>query len=115
MPTTTACSFGDVVLVRFPFTDQIGAKQRPAVVVSSAAYQQSRPDVIPMAITSQVQPKLGFGEAILQDWQGAGLVKPSALKPIVFTAEKAVVRKKLGRLTAADQQAVRTALDTIIG
>jgi hypothetical protein len=25
-------SFGDIVLVRFPFTDQIGSKQRPAVV-----------------------------------------------------------------------------------
>jgi mRNA interferase MazF len=33
-----AYSFGDVVLVPFPFTDQTGNKKRPAVVVSSAAY-----------------------------------------------------------------------------
>ena len=31
-------SFGDVVLVPFPFTDQTGAKKRPAVVVSSSGY-----------------------------------------------------------------------------
>jgi mRNA interferase MazF len=44
--------FGAVVLVPFPFTDQSTSKQRPAVVVSSAAYQQARSDLIIMAITS---------------------------------------------------------------
>jgi len=38
MPSMTAYSFGDVILVPFPFTDQSQAKQRPAVVVSSARY-----------------------------------------------------------------------------
>ena len=28
-------SFGDVVLVPFPFTDQSGSKKRPAVVIST--------------------------------------------------------------------------------
>jgi len=45
MPTTTGSSFGDVVLVAFPFTNQSGTKQRPAVVVSSNAYQRQRPDL----------------------------------------------------------------------
>ncbi|MDT0498959.1 type II toxin-antitoxin system PemK/MazF family toxin [Algiphilus sp. W345] len=115
MPTTTGSSFGDVVLVAFPFTDQSGTKQRPAVVVSSSAYQRQRPDLILLAITSQVRPRLGFGEALVQDWQGAGLIKPSVLKPIVFTAEKSIVRKTLGRLTAQDQQALSKVLGTIIG
>ncbi len=30
--------FGDIVLVRFPFTSQTAFKQRPAVVVSKRAY-----------------------------------------------------------------------------
>ena len=30
--------FGDVIVVPFPFTDQIATKKRPAVVVSSEAY-----------------------------------------------------------------------------
>ena len=38
MPSMTGYSFGDVVLVSFPFTDQSAAKQRPAVVISSEAY-----------------------------------------------------------------------------
>jgi hypothetical protein len=35
MPNTTAYSFGDVVLVPFPFTNQTASKKRPAVVVSA--------------------------------------------------------------------------------
>jgi mRNA interferase MazF len=46
MPNTTAYSFGNVVLVPFPFTDQTASKKRPAVVVSADAYHQRRPDVI---------------------------------------------------------------------
>ena len=41
-----AHSFGDVVLVPFPFTDQTASKKRPAVVVSADAYHHRRPDVI---------------------------------------------------------------------
>ena len=41
---TARFGFGDVVLVPFPFTDQTGAKKRPAVVVSSSAYSTARRD-----------------------------------------------------------------------
>lgn len=51
MTPMTAYSFGDIVLVPFAFTDQSAAKKRPAVVVSSDAYNQKRPDIIIMAIT----------------------------------------------------------------
>jgi len=115
MPPMTGCEFGDIVLVRFPFTDQVGAKQRPAVVISRADYQRQRPDVILLAVTSQVRPALGFGEALIEDWQSAGLLKPSVLKPVVFTAEATLLRKSLGRLTDRDQQTLRGVLQTILG
>ncbi len=40
-PSTTACSPGTVVLVRFPFTTLEAHKKRPAVVVSPTAYADS--------------------------------------------------------------------------
>ena len=115
MPPTTGCEFGDIVLVRFPFTDQVGAKQRPAVVISRADYQRQRPDVILLAVTSQVRTTLGFGEALIADWQAAGLLKPSVLKPVVFTVEAALLRKTLGKLTERDQHTLRDVLQTILG
>ena len=54
MRSTTTYEFGDVVLVPFPFTDQTTSKQRPAVVVSSAAYHRERRDLILLAITSEI-------------------------------------------------------------
>jgi mRNA interferase MazF len=107
--------FGDVVLVAFPFTDQSAAKQRPAVVVSSAAYHRARPDVIIMAITSQLRPAASLGEVVVQDWQAAGLIKPSVVKPVIATIEHRLVRKSLGNLSSSDQQRLREAIEQIVG
>ena len=73
----TDYKFGDVVLVTFPFSDRTSTKKRPAVVVSSPAYHQSRPDLILMAITSQAIMSPRSGEVIIHDWQAAGLLKAS--------------------------------------
>ena len=115
MPTTTGCEFGDVVLVPFPFTDQTSTKKRPAVVVSSDAYHRDRPDLILMAVTSQVRPAAGVGELAVQHWKEAGLLKPSVLKPLLATVEKGLVIRKLGKLDELDRDALRCALKTILG
>ena len=52
----TPFEFGDIILVSFPFTDQSTSKKRPAVVISSVAYNAERPDLIIMAVTSQIKP-----------------------------------------------------------
>ena len=114
MPSMTGSEFGDIVLIAFPFTDQIGQKKRPAVVVSTKDYNEARPDLILMAITSRVRTPAGFGEVALSDWQGAGLIKASVIKPVIFTVEKRLVLKTMGQLGADDQHALQTALPGII-
>ena len=111
----TGYEFGDLVLVPFPFTDQSTVKRRPAVVISSAAYQRARPDLLIMAITSQQLSTLSVGEVQIQDWRGAGLLKPSVLKPILTTIDPTLVLKKLGQLTPTDQAALRQTLNIILG
>jgi mRNA interferase MazF len=54
--------FGDIVLVRFPFTNQTDFKQRPAVVVSNRSYNNARPDAVIMAVTSQFRAFSSLGE-----------------------------------------------------
>lgn len=115
MAATPTLSFGDVVLVPFPFTDQSGTKKRPAVVVSSQGYNTHRRDIVIMAITSQVRTPLGFGEAMLGDWQGAGLIKESVLKPVFTTIEQGLAVRVMGRLSSADIQALRALVGEVIG
>lgn len=107
--------FGDVVLVPFPFTDQSTTKQRPGVIVSSAAYHRARRDLILMAITSQVRGSGAFGELVIEDWQAAKLIRPSAIKPVLATLEQSLVIKKLGRLSVADQQRLRETVGALFG
>ena len=109
----TDYNFGDIVLVPFPFTDQSSVKKRPAVIVSSAAYNRQRPDVIIMAITSQIHASNSFGDTTITDWRAAGLLKPSVLKSIFTTVEKRLVLKTLGHIGGQDRSALQTMLQTI--
>ena len=111
----TPFEFGDIVLVPFPFTDQSTNKKRPAVVISSQAYTTERPDLIIMAVTSQIKPTSTLGEVIIQDWQAAGLLKPSAIKPVITTIEKGLVIKNMGRLNDNDRIALQGSLKGILG
>lgn len=111
----TRFEFGDVVLVPFPFTDQSTTKKRPAVIISSHAYNTGRPDLIIMAVTSQIKSTAILGEVIVQDWQAAGLLKPSAIKPVIATLEMSLVIRTMGRLMDHDQQALQGALKIILG
>lgn len=110
-----ALAFGDVVLVPFPFTDQSGAKKRPAVVISSHAYNVGRPDLVIMAITSQVRTPPAFGEALVQDWQAAGLLKPSVLKPVFTTIEQGLVLRQMGQLAQKDRDSLQALIAHCIG
>lgn len=108
-------AFGEVVLVPFPFTDQSGLKKRPAVVVSSSGYNANRRDLIIMAITSQVRQPPGFGEALVADWQAAGLIKPSVMKPVFTTIEQGLVVRTMGTLSANDLRTLRETIAQVIG
>lgn len=106
--------FGDVILVPFPFTDQSSSKKRPAVIISTARYNAGRPDFIIMAITSQVRPQSHFGDAVVERWEAAGLLKPSAIKPVVATIEQSLIIKHLGRLEPDDIATLKQVVATII-
>ena len=115
MPSMTAYSFGDVVLVQFPFTDQSSTKQRPAIVISSERYNSERPDLVILAVTSRMRETLGHAEHLLTDWSVAGLLKPSVIKPLIATIEKSLVRRVLGQLGSCDLGSLECCIEEIIG
>ena len=114
MPNMTIYKFGDVILVPFPFTNGSSGKKRPAIVISSDSYDRSKPDVILIAVTSQVNTELRFGEALVNNWSAAGLLKPSVIKPVIATVEKNLVIRKLGKLEAPDLEVLESILQQII-
>ncbi|MBK1872154.1 type II toxin-antitoxin system PemK/MazF family toxin [Marinobacter sp. 1-3A] len=111
---TTSYKFGDVVLVGFPFTSLKTIKKRPAVILSSTSYQTYRPDVILLAITSQIRDPLTYGEALIADWKQAGLIKPSVFKPLIATVDQEIVLKKMGSLGVSDQLILKELLQSVL-
>jgi hypothetical protein len=49
------------------------------------------------------------------DWQGAGLVKESVLKPVFTTIEQGLVLRVMGYLSAADIKSLREVVADVIG
>ena len=85
------------------------------MIVSSAAYNSQRLDIVIMAITSQMRSADFFGDTAIADWKAAGLLKPSVLKPIFTTVEKGLVLKKLGCMSGRDREALHDMLQTVLG
>ena len=78
-------------------------------------YNSGRSDIIIMAITSRLYQMDKLGEKLVNDWQGAGLLKPSVFKPILTTVENTLVLMKLGKLQNEDRQALDQILEDILG
>jgi mRNA interferase MazF len=105
----TACEQGDVVLVRFVFTGERGAKRRPALIVSSDQYHRGRQEAIIAAITSNVARVL-VGDHLIAGWREAGLLFPSVSTGVIRTIKQGMIERRLGAIPAGDLQAIRDKL-----
>ena len=101
---------GDAVLLRFPFTTFVRGKQRPAVIVSTSTYNRAGDDVITAAITSNLRAARRPGDYLLSHWREAGLIKESLVKSILFTVEKSLIVRRLGRINKADMEGISEGL-----
>jgi len=110
----TVYSRGDVVLVGFVFSDESGKKLRPAVVISSPAYNRARQEVIVAAITSNVRRRL-FGDHLIADWKGAGLLFPSLVTGVFRTIKGSMIDRKLGSMPKPDMAAIDHELRRSVG
>ena len=106
---------GDVLLVEMPFTDGPGSKKRPAIVLSTEAFNLAGTKLIVAAITSNLAAPFRPGDITLGDWQAAGLLKPSAVRGYLGMADQRHVDQVLGKLTATDFSRVEQAVAGILG
>jgi mRNA interferase MazF len=103
-----------VVLAPFRFTDETVIKHRPVVVLSAAAFQGSRAEVIVAALTSNLHRPLLMGDYVIRDWQGAGLPKPSRATAILRTIRYQLIVAQFGTMPAPDMAAIERAIATAL-
>ena len=90
-------NFGDILLIRFPFTDQAGYSKRPALVL----YDSGDNDVLLCRVTTR--PFFSIIDLRVTKWNKAGLLKESYVRiGKMATLEKEMVNRKLGRLVSSD-------------
>ena len=107
MLRTTTFERGQVVLVRFPFTDLASAKQRPALVVASSGFLCSGRDVVAVAISGRRVHEPGPFDHVVSNWKAAGLLMPSVVRAgKLVTLQRDLIRRSLGTLEATDLEAV---------
>jgi mRNA interferase MazF len=104
-------SRNEVILVRVPFSDLSGSKIRPVVIVNAPHRSQ---DLITVGLTSRTSGLLD-GEFVLADWAGSGLNVPSAVKRAVFTVQRMLPLKLIGKLDAPDAERLDNSLRQWLG
>jgi len=110
----TVYNRGDVVLVGFVFSDESEKKLRPTVVISSAAYNRSRQEIIVAAITSNTRRRL-FGDHLIAGWKGTGLLFPSLVTGIFRTIKQTMIDRKVGAMPKPEMQAIDLKLRQSLG
>lgn len=92
---------GDIVLVDFGFSEGIGSKKRPALIISSNDYNKNRQEIIIAAITHNIR-RILFGDTKITQWKEAGLIYPSLVTGIIRTIKGSLVLNKLGVIPEED-------------
>ncbi len=106
---------GDIVLVPYPFGEWAGARKRPALVVSSAEYNQATGELIIAQITSRMSAPPRPGDHPIEGWKEASLPRPAMVRSRLATLETSLVVRHLGTLSQADLKAVQENLSSLIG
>src|SRR6266404_5091233 len=109
----TSFNRGDVVLVKFVFADEKGAKRRPGLIVSTDRYHQGRREAILAAITSNIG-RLFVGDYKVKAWRESGLLYPSIVTGIIRTIKHDMIARKLGALRPPELHAVDDKLRAIL-
>lgn len=102
-----------VVRVPFPFTDRAVQRRRPAVVLSSPAFQRGSAHVLLAMITTARGSSWPLDWPI-QDLGSAGLRQACIVRLKLFSLDERLILGRLGRLAAADRSGLRANLQRLL-
>jgi mRNA interferase MazF len=106
---------GEILLISFPFSDLTTAKQRPVLVLSKKNHNDSSNDFICCGMTSNLENKSYSILLDRSDIQQGSIPKTSRIKfNKIFTLEKSLVIKKLGKVDHKKLKQVQKALSELL-
>ncbi len=105
---------GDVVLVKFPFSDLESTKKRPALCLASCKLTDKFQILTVAMITSQIESFALEGDYLLGDWKNAGLLHSSLIRLAkVASLDLALVEKKIGTISSEDLDKIRVSFKRV--
>ena len=101
-------NFGDIVLLKFPFTDGKTFKRRPALIINDL----NDGDIIVCRITSQIYKT--ENDVMIDNWEKSGLKLPSVIRVHkLATLEKEMVELLMGKIDNAIKKKVTTIISKL--
>ncbi|MBX3164910.1 MAG: type II toxin-antitoxin system PemK/MazF family toxin [Bacteroidetes bacterium] len=95
--------FGDIVLLKFPFTETTTFKRRPALIINHG----NDGDIIVCRITSQLYSTQN--DVAITDWKNAGLKLPSVIRVHkIATLESSIIETIMGKIDSTTKNKVKT-------
>jgi mRNA interferase MazF len=99
---------GDIVLLKFPFTDGKTFKKRPALVIK----EDEDGDIIVVRITSKIYES-DF-DIYIEDWKKCGLKLPSVIRVHkIATLKSELIDLKMGNVNEKVKEMVRHLINKI--
>ena len=99
------CQCGDVVVVPFPFVELDVHKPRPALVLSTKAFNETHDQIILAMITTAARSTWP-SDVPIEEWASAGLARRCFVRWKVFTLPQGRLGPTIGQLARADRQQV---------
>jgi mRNA interferase MazF len=93
-----------VVTVPFPFTEKVGTKRRPALVLSTKEFNGNGHTLLAMITTKAHLP--WPGDTDIANLPAAGLHIPCIVRLKVFTLDNRRIVRRIGRLSPRDRSTV---------
>jgi mRNA interferase MazF len=112
VPTATFKPF-DIIVVPFPFTDSAAVKRRPALVLSTQAFNDRAAHLVLAMITSRENRGWPL-DVEIRDLSAAGLSHASIVRMKLFTLDERFTLRKAGALAEPDRAEIQRALRLLL-
>ena len=114
MPSGIRFEGGEVVLVPFPFTDLSQTKRRPVLIISNSQHNATSDDFVSCGITSNLSNR---PYSVLLDpadmLEGSFIVRSRIKYDKIFSLEKDLAIKRLGKVNSGLLSQVRSSLASV--